>query len=123
MDGARLRPRAAEAAQKAFDASAGLNREDRLNVEGRLADAQQNWTKAAEVYRTLWGFFSDNAEYGLRLAAVQTNAGLAREALDTLVTIRRLPPPQGQDPRIDSRKRRPPPRSATSRGSSKRCGA
>ena len=93
--------RAADAAQKAFDRSAGLNREDRLNVEGRLAEAQQNWTKAIDTYRTLWGFFSDNAEYGLRLASVQADGGKAREALETLQTIRRLPPPQGQDPRID----------------------
>ena len=93
--------RAADTAQKAFDVSAGLDREDRLNVEGRLAEAQQNWAKAIDVYRTLWGFFSDNAEYGLRLAAAQTTAGRARESLDTLQTIRKLPPPQGQDPRID----------------------
>jgi tetratricopeptide (TPR) repeat protein/tRNA A-37 threonylcarbamoyl transferase component Bud32/TolB-like protein len=93
--------RAADAAQEAFDASAGLTREDRLNVEGRLAEAQQNWPKAIDVYRTLWGFFSDNAEYGLRLASVQTSSGRAREALETLAAIRRLPAPQGQDPRID----------------------
>jgi tetratricopeptide (TPR) repeat protein/TolB-like protein/tRNA A-37 threonylcarbamoyl transferase component Bud32 len=93
--------RAADAAQRAFDASSGLNREDRLDVEGRLAEARQEWTKAIDVYRTLWGFFSDNAEYGLRLASMQTNAGEAGEALETLQTIRGLPPPQGQDPRID----------------------
>jgi serine/threonine protein kinase/tetratricopeptide (TPR) repeat protein/TolB-like protein len=93
--------RAADAAQKAFDGSAGLDREDRLNAEGRLAEARQNWTKASDVYRTLWGFFSDNAEYGLRFASAQRNAGHARESIETLRTIRRLPPPQGNDPRID----------------------
>ncbi len=93
--------RAAKAAQQAFEGSAGLDREDRLNVQGRLAEAQQDWAEAIDVYRTLWGFFSDNAEYGLRLAAAQTNAGHAKESLETLQTIRRLPPPQSQDPRID----------------------
>src|SRR5262249_29211950 len=64
--------RATAAAQKAFDTSGGLNREDRLNVEGRLHEAQRKWPNAIEDYRTLWGFFSDNVEYGLRMAAAQT---------------------------------------------------
>jgi hypothetical protein len=42
--------RAAAAAQAAFDASATLNREDRLNVEGRLHEAQLKWTNAVDVY-------------------------------------------------------------------------
>jgi tetratricopeptide (TPR) repeat protein len=53
------------------------------------------------VFRTLWGFFSDNADYGLRLAAAQTAGGQAAEALKTIEALRRLPEPQGLDPRID----------------------
>lgn len=93
--------RAAEAAQKAFDASAQLTREDRLKVEGRLYDVQKKATKAVDVYRTLWGFFSDNIEYGLLLAGSQTLAGRGTEALVTVAGLRHAPSPQNEDPRID----------------------
>ena len=93
--------RAKEAAQKAFDASGALTREDRLNVEGRLYEAQRDSPKAIDVYRTLWGFFSDNIEYGLRLAAAQTAAGRNQDALTTIAGLRRASAPQNDDPRID----------------------
>ncbi|HEY7289745.1 MAG TPA: tetratricopeptide repeat protein [Vicinamibacterales bacterium] len=93
--------RAADAAERAFKASEGLSREERLTIEGRLYEAQRQWTKAADVYRTLWGFFSDNVEYGLRLAAVQRSDGHAKDALATVEAMRRLEPPQNADPRID----------------------
>ncbi len=93
--------RAATAAQKAFDSSSALGREQRLNVEGRLYDAQRKWPKAVDVYRTLWGFFSDNVEYGLQLATAQTAAGQAADALKTVEAMRQLRPPQNEDPRID----------------------
>jgi serine/threonine protein kinase/tetratricopeptide (TPR) repeat protein/TolB-like protein len=93
--------RAKEAAQKAFDASGALTREDRLNVEGRLYEAQRASAKAIDVYRTLWGFFSDNIEYGLRLATAQTAAGRNEDALATIADLRRAPAPQNTDPRID----------------------
>ncbi len=93
--------RASAAAQKAFDTSAALTREDRLKVEGRLYEAQRNAAKAVDVYRTLWGFFSDNIEYGLLLAAAQTSGGHAAEALSTVADLRGAPAPQNADPRID----------------------
>jgi tetratricopeptide (TPR) repeat protein len=93
--------RAKEAAQKAFDTSGALTREDRLNVEGRLYEAQRASAKVIDVYRTLWGFFSDNIEYGLRLAAAQTAAGRNEDALATIADLRRAPSPQNADPRID----------------------
>jgi serine/threonine protein kinase/tetratricopeptide (TPR) repeat protein/TolB-like protein len=93
--------RAVEAAKKAFDASTALSREDRLNVEGRLYEVQRKWPNAVDVYRTLWGFFSDNVEYGLRLAAAQTAAGQPKESLKTVAALRQLRAPENQDPRID----------------------
>jgi tetratricopeptide (TPR) repeat protein/TolB-like protein len=93
--------RAAEAARKAFDASGELGREQRLNVEGRLYGAERKWPNAVDVYRTLWGYFSDNIEYGLQLAAAQTSAGRPAEALQTVAAMRKLPAPQNEDPRID----------------------
>ncbi len=93
--------RAEAAARQAFEASRALNREDRLSVEGRLHEATRQWPKAVETYRTLWGFFSDNVEYGLRLAAAQTSGSTGKEALATVEAMRRLPAPQNADPRID----------------------
>ena len=93
--------RAKEAAQNAFNASGALTREDRLNVEGRLYEAQREWLKAIDVYRTLWGFFSDNIEYGLRLAAAETAAGRNKDALATVADLRRAPASPRDDPRID----------------------
>jgi serine/threonine protein kinase/tetratricopeptide (TPR) repeat protein len=93
--------RAREAAQKAFESSGALTREDRLNVEGRLYEAQRDSAKAIDVYRTLWGFFSDNIEYGLRLAGAQSAVGRNKDALATIADLRRAPAPQNTDPRID----------------------
>ena len=93
--------RAEAAARQAFESSTALNREDRLNVEGRLHEATRQWPKAVETYRTLWAFFSDNVEYGLRLASAQTSGGMGKDALATVDTMRGLPAPQSADPRID----------------------
>ena len=93
--------RATEAATRAFDASADLTREDRLTVEGVLQETRRQWPAAVEVYRTLWGFFSDNIEYGLKLAGAQVSAGQGKDALVTIEGLRRLPAPQSTDPRID----------------------
>ncbi len=93
--------RAAEAARRAFEASGDLGREQRLNVEGRLYSAERKWPEAIGVYRTLWGYFSDNIEYGLQLAAAQTASGRPADALETIAALRRLPAPQNEDPRID----------------------
>ena len=93
--------KAKEEVKRAFDLSAGLSREDRLVVESRYQSANKDWTKAIETDRSLYTFFPDNLEYGLRLAAAQTNGGKAKDALATIAELRRLPPPVGEDPRID----------------------
>ncbi len=92
---------ATAAATRAFDASSDLTREDRLTVEGVLQETRKQWPAAVEVYRTLWGFFSDNVEYGLKLAAAQVAAGQGKDALATVDALRSLPAPQRADPRID----------------------
>jgi serine/threonine protein kinase/tetratricopeptide (TPR) repeat protein/TolB-like protein len=91
--------RAIVAAQRAFDASKGLGREARLNVEGNLYIAKKEWPKAIEIYRTLAGFFADNVEYGLRLAEVQSSGGKHKDALSTIESIR--PTLAQPDPRLD----------------------
>ena len=93
--------RAADAAKRAFDLSEKLSREERLSIEGqyRLAAAQVN--EATEIFRTLFKFFPDDLDYGLRLAEVQINAGRGKDALATVDDLRRLPAPMSEDVRID----------------------
>lgn len=93
--------RAEEEAAKALGLSASLPREDRLLVEGQHEETRKNWGRAVEIYKSLWAFFPDDLEHGLRLARVQTAAGQAKDSLDTLATLRKLPPPLSEDPRID----------------------
>jgi tetratricopeptide (TPR) repeat protein/TolB-like protein len=88
-------------AKSAYELSASLSREDRLLIEARYREASKEWDNAAGSYRTLFGFFSDNLEYGLLLARAQTRGGKGKEALATVESLRRLPPPAGNDARID----------------------
>jgi serine/threonine protein kinase/tetratricopeptide (TPR) repeat protein len=88
-------------ARNAFDLSAGLSREDRLFVEARYREANQEWDNAAKSYGALFNYFSDNLEYGILLAGTQIRGGNAKQALKTLETLRQLPAPSREDPRID----------------------
>jgi tetratricopeptide (TPR) repeat protein len=88
-------------AKDAFDRAATLSREERLLVEARYRETTKEWERASEIYRSLWNFFPDNLEYGLRLAAAEEKAGRRKEALATVQALHRLPPPDGEDPRID----------------------
>jgi tetratricopeptide (TPR) repeat protein/predicted Ser/Thr protein kinase len=93
--------KAKEAAQRAFDLSSSLSREDRLSVEGRYREISGEWDKAIEIYRGLLAVFPDDIEYGLRLAGAQGTAGKGQEGLLTLARLRSLSAPASDDPRID----------------------
>jgi tetratricopeptide (TPR) repeat protein len=93
--------KARQSAKNAYDLSASLSREERLLVEARYRETSKEWDNAAESYRTLFGFFPDNLEYGLLLARAQMRGGKGKESLATVESLRRQPPPAGEDPRID----------------------
>ena len=93
--------KAAEAARKAYDGAADVSREERLAIEGRLREASHDWVRAVEVYRSLWTFFPDDLEHGLRLAAAQIAAGKGKDARATLAALQKLPAPASEDPRIE----------------------
>jgi eukaryotic-like serine/threonine-protein kinase len=93
--------KAQEEAKKAFDLSTNLPREERLAVEGRYRETTRDWKAAVEIYTTLWGFFPDNLDYGLRLADAQTKGGRGTDAMTTVAALHKRQPPQGDDPRID----------------------
>lgn len=88
-------------AKKAFELSHSLPRDNQLLVEGRYRELSNDFPAAIEAYRTLWKFFPDDLDYGLRLAAAQGMADLHKDALETIAQLRRLPEPSGNDPRID----------------------
>ena len=99
--GLGYRARAREAARQAFELSTNLSREDRLSIEGRYREMTAQWDRAIEIYRALFAFFPDNLDYGLDLARVGTKAARPKDALSTAATLRSLPPPLRDDPRID----------------------
>ena len=87
-------------AGKALELSNHLSQEQHLLVEGQYNRTIQEWPKAIEAYRSLFQLFPDNLNYGLLFASAQMHIDPA-DSLQTLATLRRLPPPLGNDPRID----------------------
>ena len=87
-------------AQKAFELSANLPREQRLWIEGRCREFSYDWPKAIEAYKSLTDVFPDNLDYALQLASAQTVAGQGAAALTTTAELRQLPVPSRDDPRI-----------------------
>ena len=92
---------AQQEAQRGYDLSANLSREDKLVVEGRLREIEHQYAKATDVYRTLFTLFPDSVDYGLQLASMQTLAGKGHDALATVDSLSKLPPPASDDPRIE----------------------
>ena len=93
--------KATQEARKALDLSGSLSRESRLAIEGRYRETAKEWGKAVEIYSTLFKFFADNLDYGLRLGFVQISAGKGQDALATAALLRKLPAPAREDPGID----------------------
>ncbi|HTQ78762.1 MAG TPA: winged helix-turn-helix domain-containing protein, partial [Thermoanaerobaculia bacterium] len=93
--------RAAAEAEKAVQLSSSLAKQEQLAIKARYHEARREWSKAAEIYRSLWTFFPDDLEFGLRLANALVEAGRGLEAMDTVAALRKLPMPGQADPRID----------------------
>lgn len=91
--------RARAASSRAFTLSSGLSREERLSVEGAYRETEQEWKEAIAIYQTLFRFFPDNLEYGLRLANAQNSSGAPKDALVTIEAVRRSA--GVSDPRLD----------------------
>jgi eukaryotic-like serine/threonine-protein kinase len=94
------RGRARDAARDAVERAPKLRAAERKWIEARWREMSSDWQAAAVLYGQLAREEPDNLEVGLRLAAVQTTAGQDDAAEATLGRLRKLPEPQGQDPRI-----------------------
>lgn len=92
---------AAAAARRAHELGGELVREERLWVEARYHETSHAWQRAAEIYRTLHEFHPENLDYGLRLAAMLTEAGEGERALGVLGELRAVPGSGVREPRID----------------------
>jgi tetratricopeptide (TPR) repeat protein len=87
-------------ARRALELSNHLSQEQQLLVEGQYQRTVQEWPKAVEAYRSLFHLFPDNLNYGLLFASAQMQISAA-DSLQTLAALRHLPPPLGDDARID----------------------
>jgi eukaryotic-like serine/threonine-protein kinase len=88
-------------AKRAFELSKGLSRQDSLSIEGRYWEIGGEFDKAVAIYRSMWTFFPDDLDYGLRFANAQVSSGQGQAALATVHSLRNLPQPLRDDPRID----------------------
>ena len=87
-------------AQQALDLSQHLPQEEQLLVEGQYRRAMADGPKTVQAYQTLFHLFPDRLDYGLLLASAQIGVRPA-DSLQTLDALRHLPPPAGDDARID----------------------
>lgn len=88
-------------ARKALDLAGGLPQQVRLQIEARYHEMNGDWARASEIYSRLQRSYPDNPDYGLDLASAQLNLGNTAEAEATIAALRKLPPPQRDDPTID----------------------
>ncbi len=87
-------------AKQALDLSGNLPQSEKLLIEADYWEVSNNLPKAQEVYHSLFQLHPDSLEHGLALVRVQYQVK-PEDALDTLKTLRQLPAPAGDDPRID----------------------
>lgn len=93
--------KAQDEAKKAFTLATNLRREQNLWIQAHYYETANGADKAMEIYHSLFKFFPDNLDYGLKLAQSQIDAGKANDGLATVDALRRLPQPASDDPRID----------------------
>ena len=93
--------RSQDEARKAFELATALPAADRLWVEARSYESAKEWEKAIKAYSELFLSYPDNVDCGLRLASAEISAGKASEALRVVESLRKLPSPAREDPRID----------------------
>ncbi len=88
-------------AKKAYDLSRNFSRKESLLIEANYRVATRAWDRAVDLYKSLWTFYPDDLEYGLRLSDAQVSAGQAQNAMTTVNSLRTLAGPLRNDPRID----------------------
>jgi eukaryotic-like serine/threonine-protein kinase len=85
----------------AFDLSSSLSRRERLSIEGNYYDSVSDYSKAIEVYKSIWHFFPDEVPSGIALVEAQINAAQFKDAQASIDTLRKLPASGMEDIQID----------------------
>lgn len=93
--------KAKQEAKRALDLASSFPREERLLIDGRYKSLTKDWSGAASIYRTLWGFFPDRVDYGLLLVRAQTANDQPDEAVATIAELRKLSLSKGESVLID----------------------
>lgn len=95
------RQRALAEFRQALESSGSLPRETQLVIEGDYRELAGETARAIEIIRSLHVLYPDNLEYGLSLATLLASHDEGDAAQRVLGSLRQLPEPLGQDPRID----------------------
>ncbi|MEM8997760.1 MAG: tetratricopeptide repeat protein, partial [Acidobacteriota bacterium] len=82
------RKEAREEAARAAERIDLLPRRDAQWVEAQVLEQEGEHQKALSVYRSLWAYFPDEADYGIRLARLQMRVGETDAATATLEELR-----------------------------------
>ncbi len=93
--------KAKDEARQAFDLSSHLSRENQLIVEGRYREFAREGARAMDVYQALATYYPGELEYGLRLVRSRIKFGKEAETAATIASLRAIPAPYKEDPRID----------------------
>lgn len=92
---------AAKESKRALDLAGTLPKEDRLALQAAYYRVARDRARTVETFRALVQLAPDNLEHGLNLADALDASGRSEDAYATLGALRKLPPPAGDDPRID----------------------
>jgi DNA-binding winged helix-turn-helix (wHTH) protein/tetratricopeptide (TPR) repeat protein len=93
--------KAADAARQAFELSSSLGQLDRLAIEGRYRLATHDWAGAAAIYEVILKLVPDSLEDASSLFEAYRWSGKQEPAQRLIATLRNLPAPTRDDPRID----------------------
>lgn len=88
-------------ATRAVELGADLPREELLTMQGQLALFSNDWQHATDVFRSLYTFYPDDVDYGLRLVQAQNGGSHSPDALATIAELRSRRLQRADDARVD----------------------
>jgi len=93
--------RAKQEAAEAFRLSSNLPRPQKLSIEALYRDSFDDVPRAIAIYKALATFYPDEAEWSLKLAVTQHEAGQYKDAINTLEALRRIPLTPSEEVELD----------------------